>query len=130
MEKLTLTLLTQGFCIHRLPCDSELDPKLINTKLVFIARTEDELSILCPETCSVSSDRSQPNWRGLMVNGPLAFEMIGVLSGLATCLANRQVSIFAVSTFDTDYLFIQEKELRTALQALEESGYGVNMSTE
>lgn len=98
---------------------------MLNRTYVFVARTPDELSLLCPVTYKVESDRKEQGWCGLKVAGSLAFEMVGVLAGLSRCLAEQGISIFAISTFDTDYLFVKSADLPNACQALVAAGYGV-----
>ena len=93
-------------------------------------RTADELSIVCrsdnaPEGRAV---HVEPNWRAFEVEGPLDFSLVGILSSLAGTLADAQVSIFAVSTYDTDYVLVRGESLETAINALTEAGHGVRVS--
>jgi hypothetical protein len=64
-------------------------------------------------------------WRALKVAGPLAFAWVGILAALSTCLAESGVSLFALSTFDTDYLLVKAQDLSKALSALEQAGHRV-----
>jgi hypothetical protein len=68
----------------------------------------------------------ESGWRALGVVGPLDFSLIGILAALAEPLAAAKVSIFAISTYDTDYVLVREKSLETALAALRRAGHTVN----
>ena len=90
-----------------------------------LTRTAEELSVVCLEDGIPAATRVEAGWRCLRVHGPLDFELTGVLSSLAGCLADQSVSIFAVSTYDTDYMLVKEESLRTAVKALTAAGHTV-----
>lgn len=90
-----------------------------------ITRAPGELSLVCTEACVPDSVEREGGWRALGVEGPLEFSLTGVLASLASPLAQAGVSIFAVSTFDTDYVLVKEDSLQTAVTALRESGHEV-----
>ena len=71
----------------------------------------------------IQSENSSPNWKCLDVIGPLDLKLTGILAGLVDTLAKAEISIFAVSTFNTDYLLIQKKALEAAKTALISKGY-------
>jgi len=64
-------------------------------------------------------------WRALKVEGPLDFSLTGILAGLSAALSNANISLFAISTFDTDYMLVREETLDAAIQALRGAGYRV-----
>jgi hypothetical protein len=88
-----------------------------------VTRTDEELSIVCPAEEVPAGVKSERGWRCLKVAGPLDFSLTGVLSSLAAPLAEAGVSIFAVSTFDTDYLLVPESRLKEAIAALKKAGH-------
>ena len=90
-----------------------------------IVRTAEELSIVCAEQAVPAGVTCQRGWRGLKVAGPLDFALTGVLASLAGPLAEAGVSIFAISTYDTDYLFVREEQLGTAIDALRRAGFAI-----
>jgi hypothetical protein len=92
---------------------------------VSVTRTDAELSVVCPEGAVPAGVRAEPGWRCLRVVGPLGFGMTGVLASLAGPLASSGVSIFVVSTYDTDYLMVQERDLERGKDALERAGHAV-----
>ena len=95
-----------------------------NAAFLFLARTDGELSLVCPtELAPPSCAKREDGWRAFRVVGQLDFSLIGVLAGIADTLARAGVSIFAVSTYDTDYVLLQETALEVACAALENEGY-------
>jgi hypothetical protein len=92
-----------------------------------ITRTAKELSIVCLVDQAPRGGRPEHGFRCLEVAGPLAFEATGVLASLALPLARARIPILAISTFDTDYVFVREKRLTAAVRALERAGHGVRL---
>jgi enamine deaminase RidA (YjgF/YER057c/UK114 family) len=90
--------------------------------LVSITRTPDELSIVCPDEAVPPDVDAESGWRALKLPGPIPFEEVGVLAALATPLAAAGISIFAVSTYDTDYVLVRERDLERALAAIDAPG--------
>lgn len=88
-----------------------------------ITYTREELSIVCATDAVPPDVRAEHGWRALQVAGPLDFSLTGILAGLATPLAGAGISIFAISTYDTDYLLLKEKHLAQARAVLEALGY-------
>ena len=95
--------------------------------LTFLGRTPEELSLVC-ETARVPAGTlvREDGWRALRVDGTLAFSLVGVLAGITAALAAAGVSVFCVSTFDTDYVLVKETSLKTAVTALQNAGYVVD----
>jgi len=74
-----------------------------------VNKTQEELSLICPRYLSIQSEKNSPNWKCLEVAGPLDFNLTGILNGLSDTLAQAKINIFAISTFVTDYLLLQNK---------------------
>ena len=89
-------------------------------------RTPDELSIVCAQYLVPEGVRREPGWRILQVEGPLEFSATSILSSIAGPLADAGVSIFAISSFDTDYVLVKEEVLEKAIQALGVAGHRVS----
>jgi hypothetical protein len=85
---------------------------------VSITRTPDELSIVCAQEAVPPDTQVEEDWRALVIPGPIPFEATGVLSALATPLANAGIPIFAISTYDTDYVLVRSVNLDLALEVL------------
>jgi hypothetical protein len=119
----SFTLLPERFCIQRLPADAPLDLlRFLGASWYSITRTQDELSIVAPEHVDVGAAEREPGWSCLQLEGPLDLGMVGVLAGILRVLADAGVSIFSVSTFDTDYVLLRSVDLERALGALRAAG--------
>ena len=95
------------------------------TTFFSITRTDDELSIVCDEDVVPEDVVSEPGWRCLAVHGPLEFSMVGVLASLTGPLAEAGISIFALSTYDTDYLLVKQKDLEVTIEVLSGQGHSI-----
>ncbi len=92
----------------------------------FIGKTDEELSLVCrtEDTPSKTTERDD-GWRGFRIQGVLDFSLIGILSKLSGILAAHKIGIFAVSTYNTDYILVKEENFQRALEALASEGYTV-----
>ena len=124
-HSLTLELLHETFAVAQLDGDSEVPAWAQGGPFVSVTRTRSELSIVCVEASVPSDVKAQRGFRCLRVLGPLDFVEVGVLESFAHPLANAGISIFALSTFDTDYLLLAEVELEAGLSALSAAGHVV-----
>jgi len=92
----------------------------------FAARTDEEFSLVCKTSdCPVETLERDDGWRGFRIEGVLDFSLIGILSKISTILAENKVGIFAVSTYNTDYILVKEENFERAMNVLKESGYNV-----
>lgn len=117
-----LRLLSDRFAVCRLAPDEKTPGNLDHSTLLSVTRTPTELSIVCRETLSLPG-QVEPGWRCLVVDGTLEFDLVGVLAALAQPLAAAGVSIFVLSTFDTDYLLVKEEKLELAIESLRAAGH-------
>ncbi len=123
-----LLCLPHRLAVCRLAADAPI-PEWVDLSpaaLCSITRTADELSIVCAEDAVPDGVQCERGWRALRVAGVLDFSTVGVLASLATPLAEAGVSIFVVSTFDTDYLLVKEIDLNKATAALEAADHTVS----
>ena len=98
----------------------------LHAELYFLGKTDEELSLVCrTEDAPALALARDDGWRGFRIQGVLDFSLIGVLSRLSGILAAQNIGIFAVSTYNTDYVFVKEENLPRALQALAAEGYTV-----
>lgn len=121
--KLNLVLLTGRYAVCRLPADSALPLWGCRGEFFSISKSTDELSILCEETFVPSGTLDERGWRCFRVEGQLDFSLTGILNSLTGPLAESGISIFAVSTFNTDYLLVKETALPRAIEALTAAGH-------
>ena len=124
--ELDLQVLDGPFVVCRLAADAPL-PAWADAPgtLVAITRTAEELSVVCPAANAPAGVRQEGPWRALRVAGPLDFTWVGILAALSACLAASGVSLFAISTFDTDYLLVKAEDLPAALSALTGAGHRI-----
>ncbi len=123
--QLTLIVLNDLFAICRLDGDSSIPTWAIAGDFFSITRTGDELSIVCLHEAVPEDIVCERNWRCLRVAGTMPFSVVGVLASLTVPLAEVGISVFAISTFDTDYLLVKENDLAVALDALRRYGHEV-----
>ena len=127
-RRLELTLFPERYAISRLAGDAPLPEWATQGRFFSVTRTGDELSIVTELSRVPVGVDSQSGWRVLKVHGPFVLSEIGVLSALATPLAEAKISLFAVSTFETDYLLVASSTLSRAIAALERAGHTVHRS--
>jgi hypothetical protein len=120
---LTLLVLEGTFAVRRLGRDVSVPPWATAGVFASITRTPDELSVVCAEEAVPDWVKCERGWRCLRVAGTIEFSVVGVLAVLAVPLAEAGLSVFAVSTFDTDYLLVKDKDLAAALDALRRAGH-------
>jgi hypothetical protein len=113
--------------VCRLPADSPI-PAWVDDGGEFAAttRTPDELSIVCAVDAVPAGIPYEGPWRAFKVQGPLVMTLLGVVAALADPLRDAGVSIFAISTYDTDYVLVHEPDLATATRALRDAGHEVD----
>lgn len=90
-----------------------------------VTRTAGELSVVCAEGAAPAGTKCETGWRIFQVEGPLDFALTGILVAVAKPLADADVSIFAVSTYDTDYVMVKEENVEKAARALAAAGHSV-----
>lgn len=122
----SLTVLRDTFAVCRLAPAAPLPPWVGSGDFLSITRTPEELSLVCPERDVPADIQSTRGWACLKVEGPLDFSLTGVLATLAGTLAEAGVPLFAISTYDTDYLLVRENDLARAEAALTAAGHRVS----
>jgi hypothetical protein len=121
-SRLTLAILKTKLAIYKLDSQASIPSTLSNKKVEFLSvtRTPDELSIVCDESLVSSNIGSvTTGWRAFKVdNGPLDFSLVGILSGILKQLAQAKISVFTLSTYNTDYVLVKEENLTKAIEVL------------
>ena len=121
---LTLSLLDGEFAICRLAASDPLPAWLASGSFLSVTRTAAELSVVCRRELPPPGTRMEAGWCCLRVEGPFPLETtVGVLAALAVPLAEASVSIFVVSTYDTDHLLVPQAQLARASEALTTNGH-------
>lgn len=118
-----LQVLDKPLSVCRLGRAEDID---LSRDFYFAGRTDEELSLVC-DTADVPEHTlgREDGWRAFRIRGVLDFSLTGVLSGISGILADNGIGIFAVSTFNTDYILVKEEDLGRALRALAEEGYEI-----
>jgi hypothetical protein len=125
---LTLQVLAGELAVVRLPPDAHVPPWAftpVRGTLWSMTRTDEELSLVRAAEAVPSDARAERGWRALRVAGTIDFALTGVLASVLAPLGEAAISIFAVSTFDTDYVLVRERALSAAIDALRAAGHQV-----
>ena len=125
MDKLKLKLLKDMYGVCRLNNNSKIPEWGAKGEFSSITRTEDELSIVCLQNNIPEGIQCEKSWEVFKIEGPLDFSLIGILSAISSLMAEKGISIFAISTYDTDYILIKDKELNKAIEVLSNDKYEI-----
>jgi hypothetical protein len=125
VKRLELSVLAQRFAVCRFDADDVIPDWLEEIDFWSITRTSEELSIVLPEARVPASWKSEKGWRCLKVLGLLDFGLTGILVSLASPLAEAGISIFAISTYDTDYMLVRDHDLEEAKKVLSDAGHAI-----
>jgi uncharacterized protein len=125
MHPFPVSILPYKLAICRLDPGAPLPDKLFRLPFWSVTSTEDELSIILPEENIPPGSRSENHWSCLKVQGPLDFGLTGILASLTSPLADAGIPVFALSTFDTDYLLIKDSDLEEAINVLKNQGHQI-----
>ena len=120
-----MDLMPGSYAICRLDATAAVPPWATQGGFSSITRTANELSIVCVADGVPAAVHAQRGYRALAVRGPLDFGLVGILASLAGTLAAAAISIFVVSTHDTDYVFVRDADLERALAVLRAAGHSV-----
>ena len=124
---LTFRRLPETFAVCRLPPETSIPAWALQGSFFSVTKTADELSIVCPQA-NVPEDtkedtKAELNWAALKLEGPFPFALTGILSSFITPLSDSGIPIFAISTFDTDYVFVKQNVLNATLEKLAAAGH-------
>ncbi len=122
---LKMTVLKGTFAVCRLETSESIPDWIEQEDFYSITRTSNELSIVCIEKNIPENIQCERDWKILKVEGPLDFSLVGILSSLSAALARQGISIFAISTYDTDYILVKNKDLTLAKSTLSQEGHQI-----
>ncbi len=123
MRPLRFSILPGSFAVARLPPDAEVPDGALSPPFRSVTRTAAELSLVCPDNSVPDGARAETGWAVLALEGPFPFDLVGVLAAFLVPLAAAGVGIFAMSTFDTDYVLVKRENLDVAVEALTAAGH-------
>ena len=122
-EQLQLKKLEYDLTVCKVVAATDID---LNKDFYFIGKTDEEISLVCKteDTPADTTDRDD-GWKGFRIEGVLDFSLIGILSKISGILADNKIGIFAVSTYNTDYILVKKENFDKALGVLEKEGYAI-----
>lgn len=126
MIKKSLIPLENEFTIHRFSPADSIPMNIFESKSYWIGKTDEELSVVCDSKILLHSSKSESNWSILKIIGELDFSEVGILADISSTLAKAEISIIALSTFNTDYIMIKTINLEKAKKVLQEAGYTIH----
>lgn len=122
-----LKVLNENFSIIQVPTIKDIN---FDLSPLFIGKTEEELSVVLATkeiTNQMQILQREDDWKALKVEGVLDFSLVGILAQIATILAEESISIFALSTFNTDYILVKNEKLDSAIKVLKTNGFQVEL---
>ena len=130
----TLEVLPDEYSIHRLPPEpvDAAAQRIISamlqqdTELFALLKSKRELSLVCVSSLPINAQSVSTPWRALRVAGQLDFALTGILASLTAALASADISVFAVSSYDTDYLLVGSDQLPATLETLTAAGHSIS----
>lgn len=118
-----LKMIDADFSVCKVTDFSEVD---MSRPFCFTAKTDEENSVVCKtEDAPNNTIERDDGWKGFRIEGVLDFSLIGILSKISEILADNNIGIFAISTYNTDYVLVKQENYERALDVLKKSGYGV-----
>ena len=125
-QKIILEKLEHRFSVCKVKDYSGIN---LDQEFCFTGRTDEEKSLVCPEELVADNMIIRDDgWRGFRICGQLDFSLIGILAAISQVLADNQIGIFAISTYNTDYILTKEENIDRAIRALEDAGYEISPS--
>ena len=120
-----LKIINQGFSICKVEDLSQID---YSDEFCFLGKTDEELSLVCStDLIPKNTIESDNGWKAFRIQGVLDFSLIGILSKISTLLANNKIGIFAVSTYNTDYILTKEENFEKSIKILQQNGYVIKI---
>ena len=118
-----LSVLENNFAIHRFNVNETIPDQVYKSRYYWIGKTDEELSIVCESNILSNIDTSIGNWSIIKIVGKLDFSLVGILAEISDALKKANISIIALSTYNTDYIMLQQDNLKDAKIALQNIGY-------
>ena len=124
--KFNLILFEKKYSIYKFRNDTVLPEWVYSSEFCSLTRTKDEVSVVTVQNKHLSDCIAcSKDWRILKIEGPLDFSLIGVIADISEILKKAKVSVFIISTYDTDYILVKEKDLNASIASLQNKGYNI-----
>jgi hypothetical protein len=125
-RQLNLSLLKDKYTICTLPKDAKIPDWVLTESLASITRTDKELTIVCKQDIIPSELQTDLNWRCFKIDGSFDLNQTGVISSISSPLADAGISIYVISTYDTDYFLVKDDNLQQTISTLSNSGHSIS----
>ena len=126
-KSFVISVLKDSFAVCRLSAFEPLPDWILKNPLSSITRTPEEYSVVCPHEVIPEQDKftCESEWKCLKIHGPLDFSEVGIISNITSILATAQISVFVLSTYETDYILVKKMNIDKAAKALSDSGHEI-----
>jgi hypothetical protein len=122
-----LELLEGEYSVYKITNEESFVNNIFETKFISITKTEDEVSVVATSNFFHDFEKVEDGWKILKIDGVLDFSLIGILSKISTILANEEIGIFVISTYNTDYIMIKKENIEKAITILTKNKYEINI---
>ena len=127
MTEIILELLDKKYSVYKFDTSYQIDNKIFNNDFVSVTKTKNEISVVAITGLFEHFIRKEDNWKILKIDGMLDFTLIGIISKISTILANNGISVFVISTYNTDYIMVKEDKLEETIKVLEKNKYKIKL---
>lgn len=124
---MNLKLLKGIYQVIKLEPNDPLPNDIINSAFYSLTKTDEEISIVTNNELNIASKNIEKDWKAIKIVGILDFSLIGILSKISKLLADNEISIFVISTYNTDYILVKEKNIDKTIKILSENDYHLEM---
>jgi uncharacterized protein len=122
--KLNLIILKNTYAIYRFNSDMDIPIWVKDSDFYSATKTQDELSVVCKQHDSIVEGYAiNTDWKIIKIQGPLDFSLIGIIAEVSGLLEKVRISIFTISTYDTDYILVKKQDLDKAVDSLKSNGH-------
>ena len=129
-KKQKILVLDDVFAVYQFDRQAKIDLNSFNPRDFFsITFTDEEISIVTKEDLGIGSRKIEKNWKCLKIQGQLDLNLIGVIHDISDVLVEAEVSLFVISTYNTDYFMVRENMLHNATEALKNNGYDIEFAS-
>ena len=125
MKNVLLILLDKDYSIYKFNMDFQIDNKILSNDFISITKTNDEISVVATTGLFEYYFKKEDDWKILKIDGILDFALTGIISKISTILANNGISVFVISTYNTDYIMVKKDKLEETIKVLEKNEYKV-----
>ena len=129
-ENMVLELLDKDYSVYQFNVDHQINKNIFDHDFISITKTKNEISVVATTGLFEQFVKREDNWKILKIDGILDFNLTGIISKISAILANNGISVFVISTYNTDYIMIKEDKLEKTIKVLEENEYKVKKSVE